>query len=85
MIKGTTKTGFRFSILEDSLDDMELLELIAKVDTNPTLIPKLIEKLLGKKQKERLYNHCRSEKGIVSSTKVSEELINIFSSTKIKN
>lgn len=85
MIKGITKTGFKFTLLEEVLDDMELLDLISEVDENPLLLPKLIEKLLGEKQKKRLYDHCRDDKGRVSSTSISNELVEIFSKTKVKN
>lgn len=85
MTKGITKTGFKFTLLEEVLDDMELLDLISEVDENPLLLPKLIEKLLGKKQKKRLYDHCRDDKGRVSSTRISNELVEIFSKTKVKN
>lgn len=85
MTKGITKTGFKFTLLEEVLDDMELLDLISEVDENPLLLPKLIEKLLGEKQKKRLYDHCRDDKGRVSSTRISEELVEIFSKTKVKN
>lgn len=85
MTKGITKTGFKFTLLDEVLDDMELLELVSEVDDNPLLLPKLIERLLGRKQKKRLYDHCRDEKGRVSSTRVSNELEEIFSKTKVKN
>ncbi|MEJ8751668.1 hypothetical protein WKS98_03405 [Lagierella sp. ICN-221743] len=85
MTKGITKSGFKFTLLEEVLDDMELLDLISEVDENPLLLPKLIERLLGEKQKKRLYDHCRDDKGRVSSTRISDELVEIFSKTKVKN
>lgn len=86
MIKGTTQSGFKFTVSEENLDDMELIELMAGVDENALLLPKLLTKLLGEKQKNRLYDHCRTEKGIVPSEAVSKELISMFDRVKaLKN
>lgn len=84
MIKGVTKTGFRYSIYPSVLDDMELLELAMEVDEKPMLMPKLIEKMLGKKQKQKLYNHCRTKHGNVPSERVGEELGDIFKQHDVK-
>lgn len=86
MLKGTTQSGFKFTVVEENLDDMELIELLAGVDENALLLPKLLTKILGEKQKKRLYDHCRNEKGVVPSEAVSKELISIFDRVKaLKN
>lgn len=54
MIKGKTKSGFKYEVNSDSLNDYELIEIIAEVDVNPLLLPKLIVKLLGVEQKDKL-------------------------------
>lgn len=64
MIKGKTPSGFTYEIDEHRLDDMELLELVAEADENMTLMPKVLSKLLGKKQKKRLYDFCREKMGM---------------------
>ena len=63
MVKGTTKTGFKFSIDPDAIKDMEFIELMAAADENPLKYPAMIERMLGKEQKDKLYEHCRNEKG----------------------
>lgn len=86
MIKGKTESGFSFEIEEEELDDIELLELLADVGTNPLLIPKIVAKILGPDQKKALYDHVRDKNGRASTTKVSEEFAEILASTKqLKN
>lgn len=86
LIKGITETGFKFTLFEDVLDDMELLELLVGVDKDPSMIPSLIEKLIGPKQKKRLYDHVRDSKGKVSVTRVTKELESIFTKAgQLKN
>lgn len=80
-ITGKTKTGFAFSIDEEARDDMELLENIIEIEKGAyTVIPDVVVGLLGKEQKEKLYEHCRNKKtGRVLATKVFAEVENIFS------
>ena len=91
MIKGTTKTGFQFSISEEARDDMEILENLAMMSEGRIdVVPKTLVALLGQKQKDKLYDHCRSKSGRVSAKKVMQELQNIFEesskvSEEIKN
>lgn len=85
IIRGITKSGFRFSVDSEVFKDMELLELIGEVDDNPILMPKLLEKMFGKKQKDNLYNFVRDDKGSVPVEKVSEIVKDIFESKELKN
>lgn len=85
IIKGTTKSGFRFSVDSEVFKDMELLELIGEVDDNPILMPKLLEKMFGKKQKDNLYDFVRDDKGSVPIEKISEIVKDIFESKELKN
>lgn len=80
MTEGKTKSGFVFAIDEDVKDDMELLESFIELDSgNMTVLPKCITSLLGKDQKEKLYDHCRSEKtGRVSAQAVMREIKEIL-------
>lgn len=73
-----TKSGFEFAIDPAALDDMELIEALAALETNPLVVPKVITLLLGKEQKERLYDHLRDENGRVRVSSVSQELAEIF-------
>lgn len=65
MIKGTLKSGFNFEYDESCIDDMRFLEDLSKVGDNALLVPGLVEKMLGKEQKEALYKHLEDENGRV--------------------
>lgn len=85
MLKGKTKTGFEYEINQENLDDMEFLELLNEVDTNPLLLPKLAVILLGEDGKKRLYEHVRKD-GRVPISAVSDILMDIFNNHKdLKN
>ena len=78
-MKGKTSTGFEFDIEDERLDDMELVDIMAEIDENPLLMPKLCKMLLGEEQKKRLYDHLRSEDGrvpIEATTNAIQEIIN---------
>jgi len=85
MLKGTTESGFRYEIEDETLNDYELFELISEVDGNPLLLPQLVKKLLGEKQKNNLISHVRGEDGRAPLDKISQEVMEIFRSKKIKN
>lgn len=98
MIKGTTESGFSYKISDEVRDDMELLEAIMRVDGGDNgAVPIMLDMLLGKEQKEKLYEHCRVkkevkkgsekviEKGRVSATAVLKEIRCIFEGMKDQN
>lgn len=85
MLKGKTETGFSYEVSDESLNDYELVEILAEVDTNPLLLPKLVDKLLGKEQKKKLLNHLRTEDGKVPIDAISAEIMDIFQNGKTKN
>lgn len=85
MTKGTLDSGFEFEIDETRLDDMRFLEDLAAMDENPLLMPRVIERMLGKEQKERLYTHLEKD-GKVSIADFSAAISEIFEkSSKLKN
>ncbi len=85
-IKGVTKTGFKYSIDESSLNNYELIEIIAEIDTNPLLLPKVLKLLLGEKQTDKLKDHIRQKNGTVPIELIEKELVDIFNGNKdIKN
>ena len=49
-IKGKTKTGFKYEITGERLENYELIESLSEVDENPLLLPKTVNLLLGKEQ-----------------------------------
>ncbi|VTS14169.1 phage protein [Streptococcus pseudoporcinus] len=86
MISGTTKSGFEYKISEARLKNYELVELLAEVDTNPLLLPKLVKVMLGDKLANKLKDHVRDDEGLVNLEKINEEIAEIFESQKtLKN
>lgn len=77
MTKGTLENGFEFSIDENRIDDMRFLENLAAMDENPLLMPKVIETMLGKEQKEALYKHLEKD-GKVSIGDFSAAISEMF-------
>lgn len=85
MLKGELKSGFKFEIEDSRLNNYELLEVLSEVDENPLLLPKLLKMLLGDEQKKSLLDHLRDENGMVPSKGVSEAVMEIFQTEKVKN
>ena len=79
-MKGKTSMGFEFDIEDERLDDMELVDIMAEIDENPLLMPKLCKMLLGEEQKKRLYDHLRSEDGRVPIEATTNAIQEIFNS-----
>ena len=87
MIKGTTETGFEFEIEDEILDDYELIEVLVDVDGGDmSLVPKMIDMLLGTDQKNKLKEHVRNTAGKVSAKAMMEEIAAIFKAkSELKN
>ena len=83
MIKGTTKDGFNYSVDPDDVKDMRVIELMAKTKHDGTYFPELASRILGDKQKERLYKHLEDKKGRVSPDRFGDALDEIM--TAINN
>lgn len=82
-IKGKTATGFEYKIEIKRLDDMELMEVFAELDTNPVALPRALEMLFGKTGKKALYDHVRTETGEVPISAIEKELSEILSSVNL--
>ena len=80
MLKGKTKSGFEFEVTDNALNNYELIETLSDVDSNPLLVPRLLNQLLGKEQREKLKDHVRNEDGIVPVQAISDEILEIFQS-----
>lgn len=80
MVTGTLSNGFKFSISEKHLDDMELLEALAEADQGDVLkFSVVLNKMLGENQKQKFYESLRDKKsGIVSVTKVADALVEMI-------
>lgn len=87
MIQGKTQSGFEYEIQDETLDNMELIELIAQVDSDPIKLPKFLSLFLGEEQKQKLYDHLRTDKGNVPIESVEKEVMEILTegSKKTKN
>lgn len=76
---GTTQSGFSFSIPEENLDNMELLDALAELDENdPLQVSTVCRLLLGKDQRRLLYDHLRAPAGNVPIQAVTEAIGEIF-------
>lgn len=83
MLRGKTESGFEFEIDQEIFDDYDFLELLCQIDEGETqLTIKMVDRLLGKEQKERLKEHVRTESGRVSAKKLLAEVKEIFNATK---
>lgn len=81
MIKGALKSGFEFSVDETRLDDMRFIDMLAELDDgNALVLTKLLTFILGKEQKDALYEHVKSEDGRVPIAKVTEAFTEIMQS-----
>ena len=78
MRSGTTSSGFKFKIDEVDLNDMEFIELMAEAEENPLKYPKMVERMLGKEQKQKLYDHVRTKGGRVPPDAIDKEVEEIF-------
>lgn len=86
MITGKTSSGFDFHLDEEKTDDYEFLEMVCEIDNGKvSLIPKMAIQLLGKEQMDALKEHVRDSKGMVSASKISDEIGEIMIRSKIKN
>ena len=79
MVKGKTKSGFKYEVDKAMLNDAEFLESFCAISKGDnTEIFTLIEKMLGKEQKKALYEHVRTESGQVPLDKLTDEVVEIF-------
>lgn len=78
MVKGEIKSGFKFELDEEAMDDIEFVELLAESEESPTALPKIAKIALGEKQYKALKDHLRNEKGRVPLQAVSDALEEIF-------
>lgn len=82
MIRGKTKSGFEYNVSETVMNDMEVVDAIAKCDSENSFekmkgISELCKKIFGNDLK-RVYDHVRTEDGRVPPDKLEEEILCIF-------
>lgn len=77
MICGKTKTGFAFSVDENCMNDMELVDILADDATDESFrMSRLLKKLLPT-QRQALYDHVRVD-GRVPVDAIIAEVGDIF-------
>lgn len=80
-IKGTTQTGFEYSVDSRVVKDMRFVEIFARIQKGgDDVIPAIADLLpyLFGDSKDALYAHCADEDGYVDVDRVSAELSDIF-------
>jgi hypothetical protein len=81
-----TASGFECDIDNEVLDDMEVLDDLAEIESGKLLkYPALITKLMGESGKRALYDHVRTEDGRVPYTAFEQEITEIFNALNAKN
>ena len=79
----TTNSGFTAEVSNEALDDMELFEDLVELDRkNMSVMPRVLERILGSEGKKALYDHCRTEGGRVPMTAVFTEVGEIIGGLK---
>lgn len=87
MIKGKTESGFKFEYDENNLNDMEFLDALVDAESGDESAALksyslMVVKLLGKEQRKKLYDHVRTEAGIVPVELVEKELTEMMAAAQ---
>ena len=78
-MKVTTKTGFECEINPDVMDDMEVLDLVVRIEKADVLAyPPFLDKIFERDTKTRLYDHIRTEDGRVPISAIGQEVSDIL-------
>ena len=75
MLKVRTSTGFECEIDPGAMNDMEVLDMVVRIDEGDALAySPFLTKILGKENKAKLYDHVREADGRVPIEKVGAEV-----------
>lgn len=89
MVEGKTKSGFKFKINENILNDWDFVTLSDKLRRGNGSMEEanmLYEMVLGSDGMKKLKEHIREKNdGIVDAFAMRDEFTEIISSTKVKN
>ena len=88
MIKGKTKSGFEFAVKENAMDDMRLIDTMSAILAPGASRAEILQLnsrsadiLLGKEQKEALYEHiAQQHDGKVPVAVFAQELKEVMES-----
>lgn len=81
MLKGKTKSGYEYEVDEKALDDYELMEALADIETNPLKITKVVNLLFGE-SKAGLIEFLKSKNGYASTTEIGNIVTEVFDDIK---
>jgi len=78
-MRGTTASGFEFTVNKESLDDWEMVDLLSQmaIDGNTLALPKFAKTFLGAEQCKALVEHCKTD-GKAPVEKVMNEVLEII-------
>lgn len=80
-MKGKLQNGFEFDVDPAILDDMELIDALAKVQgEDATAISIVVQKIFGEEQRKALYDSVRADDGRVPIQSVVNAVVEIFES-----
>ena len=65
MVKGETKSGFKFEIDPNKVNDMDFLERLGDAGDDITKMPRIMTEILGQDQRQKMYDHIRNDSGKV--------------------
>lgn len=87
MVRGKTKSGFKFEYDEANLNDMEFLDALVEAESGDDSASLrsyslMVVKLLGKEQRKKLYDHVRTDAGIVPVDLVEQELTEMMAAAE---
>lgn len=89
MVEGKTKSGFKFKINENILNDWDFVTLSDTLQQGKATMKEvnaLFEMVLGSDGMEKLKEHIRKKyDGIVDAIAMKDEFAEIIASTKAKN
>lgn len=79
MVTGKTKTGFAFSVDENAMNDMELVDVLADKEIDDAFrMSYILKRLLPADQRKQLYDHVRTDAGRVPVDALVPEIEDIF-------
>ena len=79
LVRGTTASGFDYSLPADAADNMELIDALADaMGDSPVAISRVCRLFLGDETRKALYDHLRQPDGRVPTAAVMADLMEIF-------
>ena len=70
--------GFKCTIDDGFLDDIEFAELLADTEEKPFLIGRVAEAVFGKEQKKKLYDYLKAKDGRARISAISDVIEEVF-------